>query len=1095
MLCQRRVQFMSRRALGLGGLVSALTLWVSPPLVSVIAAEPDPNPVRVGEPVSQVEFLQPEFLQPEFLYGATILNIEVQAAPREDAAELVRLSGLGVNTPLTQLDAREAVKRLHRLGRFDNVYVYARPVEGGAEVRLLLPPRPRLVSVEVVEVDSIEDADLGDTLGLEIGQDISPNLLAELQTRLQDELTRRGYRGSAVGLALRTVDENGGRQLIGRIDPGPRTRLARLVVRGEPRLPLWQIGRIMGVKEGSPLNLVPLEETTEDLVKELRRRGYLEARARTPIVREKPDSSGFPRADLILDVYGGPLITLRIKGHRSIPRRELLRDLNVLYEQGVSPAALAEARERILTRYTRRGFWQARVEVATRRTPDGDKKEVLFSILEGVPGRVASLSFPGRKALPELALRVSTEQTVERALSGELGRPGANPSTVGDLFGDRSLETPRDSIPPSNTAPDPKIVYIPRAYRAARDAIGDLYRAAGYQTVRVDEPRVRQRERQPSLLDVEIPIQEGVRWQIGALSFSGNTSVPAPKLFELSGLDPGRKGGEAVSFDRIEEGRRRILKHFRDHGFLYATVVESLKPMPARGSFARWSFVDTSSATPLDVRGVCERAAERGDPSCDVELVFRIEEGQQVITRNVVLRHRGKTHRGILRSQIVVEEGELLSEEAMVRTRDNLLRMGIFDRVVVEPSNPQEFSVAKDVVVEVRERQTYAFDLGGGASTGEGVRVFTGFSDRNLFGTALRLQLQARLSYFLPPFLVLFNDEIRDAISDFFNEFTTFERLEYALAAGLSYPRIFGLPPGFSAGLDVTVLRDIDPAFAEDTQNVTLLANYKGFRPWLLGASRPIAVQLRGAYERSDLRCNEVIGRENVCTEPVGVPVPGQRLEETTNYLTAGSRVSIDLRDDPLDPGSGVYAEVRADYAGGLDEQSPSYVSLEGRASAYLPMAPRLTAATSLTIGKIFPLLGPEARDNISPNRRYFAGGRSTVRGYPERTLLPQDAEIEDGNPASTISSGGLAFFALQTELRISVYGPVALAFFWDVGDLYQDGNFSFRTGDRTLANGGGVGLRVATPVGPLVIDVGVPFNQRDETVTDIQLHFAVGTF
>ena len=1050
------------------------------------AGEPDP---ATGMPSAPV---------PPSPFGRTILNIEVRAAPREDPAHLVRMSGLGVNTRFTRVGAREAVKLLHRLGRFDNVFVYAHVVQGGVEIRLAMPPRPRLVSVEVEEVAPIEDTSLEDTLDVRMDQDIAPDILAELENRVRDKLTRLGYRDPSVELTLRTVDGDGGRELAGRIDPGPRTRLDRLVIRGEPRLPLWQVGRIMDIEEGSPLNLEPIEQRTAELIRELRRRGYLEARSRVPIVREKPGARESPRADLVLDVYGGPHVTLRLKGHRSIPRRELFGDLDLLYEQGVSLAGLAEARERILARYTRRGFWQARVEVAARRTSDGQKKEVLFSILEGRPGRVASLSFPGRKALPESALRASTEQTVERALSGELGRPGANPRTVAELFGDRSLSKPRDSTPPSNTAPDPKVVYIPRAYRAARDAIADLYRAAGYQTVRVEEPRVRPRERQPSSLDVEIPVQEGVRWQIGAVSFSGNVAVPAAKLFALSGLELSREEGEAVSFDKIEDGRRRILKHYRDNGFLFASIIESLRPLPSSGRFARWGFVGTSSTARLDVRAACEEAAALRAPACDVELVFQIDEGQQVITRNVILRHRGKTQDGILRSQIVVEEGELLSEEAMARTRDNLLRMGIFDRVVVEPSDPQEVSVAKDVVVELRERKTYAFDLGGGASTGEGVRVFTGFSDGNLFGTALRLQLQARASFFLPPFLVLFNEEVRDRISEFFNEdLSTLERLEYEFAAGLSYPRIFGLPPGFSAGLDVTVLHDVDPAFAETTQNVTLLANYKGFRPQLLGASRPIAVQLRGSYERSELRCNSKIERPELCSQSIPDQMVGPlRLEETTNYLTAGSRVSIDLRDDPLDPGSGAYVEVRADYVGGLDDVSPTYVSFEGRASAYLPLAPRLMAAASLSIGKIFPIGGNEAGDTISPNRRYFAGGRSTVRGYPERTLLPQDTETdEDGNPTSTISSGGLAFFALQTELRIAVYGPVAFALFWDVGDLFRDGNFSFRTGGRALANGGGVGLRVATPVGPLVIDVGVPFNQRDETVTDVQLHFAVGTF
>ena len=334
------------------------------------------------------------------------------------------------------------------------------------------------------------------------------------------------------------------------------------------------------------------------------------------------------------------------------------------------------------------------------------------------------------------------------------------------------------------------------------------------------------------------------------------------------------------------------------------------------------------------------------------------------------------------------------------------------------------------------------------------------------------------------------------------------QRLEYELAAGLSSPRVFGLPAGFSAGFDAILLRDYDPAFAENTQRLTLVGNYKGFRPRLAGAPRPVALQVRTSFERSDLLCNDAIsGRFALCSPPSDFqPDQAFRLEGSNVYLSMGPRVSWDLRNDALDPTAGLYAELTTGANLGFDAQSPNYLSVEGRANVYVPLADRLTFAFAVVFGRLFPLEGvDEDAVDIPINRRFFAGGRSTVRGYAERTLIPQDAQIDPatGQVATTISTGGRSLLALKSELRIKIYGPVALALFYDVGDLWERGIYRFETTQdwsggtvtRTVAHGGGLGLRVTTPIGPLALDFAVPFNKRDPIVNDTQLHFSVGAF
>ncbi len=1039
--------------------------------------------------------------QPERLSGLVIDRIDVQAAPEEDVARILSLSGLEIDAPYSQSRIRRAVKVLYQVGRFENVYVLASRVENAVHLTLKLPPRPRLRELAVEQSEVLGSEDLEQALGWKIGDEVEERDLADRRARVRAALERLGYRQAAVGLALSAIDENGGQKLIVRIDEGPETKLGRIVVSGRPRMPLTELGRIVGIKGGDVLDLTAVQSALGRLHDKYVQRGYLDAKLDDPAVRDTGRvQDGHPIADLLLGVDAGPLVELRFKGNHAVPLRELISAAGILKELGTGKSAIAEARERMLSRYEARGYFRARVEPAARTTGDGSRKQVLFSIDEGRGARVARVRFPGNVELDEGKLRDEVFDAVAQTLSEDLEKPGADPNTIGAIMGDLSVGT-RDTLQPGNVAPDPAAIYVPRAYEAATSAIADLYQAHGYQSVTVGSPVVKDRKG-GALIDVSIPIQPGVRWVVGALSFTGNAAVSSEQLFGLARFpfDPMRTSAVALSFEHVIETQSAIRDHYRNLGYLYANVTYELRQVPVRGSSEPTPYVTTSSTAPLDVREICRRADQAGKDTCDVEVNFRIAEGPQVKAREVIVRGLGNTREGIVNSEIEVEDGQILTESNLSTTRDNLLRVGVFERVSVHPIDEEQVAAEKDVVVEVKEKKRMSAELGAGASTEEGLRVFAGFGDANVLGSALRFQINGKVNYQLPPFLLLYSDEARRDIETFYGQFSTFQKIEYEIAAGLSYPRIFGLPRGFSAGLDLIALRNIDPQFAEDAQVLTLVGDYKGYRPQLLGGPRPLALQLRASLERASLQCNpaSIAGEqasdgEQFCTRD-------NRVEGNTFYTTLGPRVSWDLRDDPIDPHAGAFFELGTDVALGLDPSSPNFLELEGRVNLYAPLADRIIFSASLYGEKIFPLEGEGA--GIPANKRVYDNSR--IRGYPLRTLLPQDVALDsEGQPGSAISRGGLLFTALQTELRFQIYGPLWLAAFYDVGDLFADGAFHLTTETRiaggkivrSLAQGGGIGIRVSTPIGPLAVDFAVPLNKRDPGAQGLTIHFAVGTF
>ena len=353
--------------------------------------------------------------------------------------------------------------------------------------------------------------------------------------------------------------------------------------------------------------------------------------------------------------------------------------------------------------------------------------------------------------------------------------------------------------------------------------------------------------------------------------------------------------------------------------------------------------------------------------------------------------------------------------------------------------------------------------------------------------------------------MLLYSDETRDSIRDFYNTFDAPERLEYEVATGLTYPRIFGLPRGFSAGLDLIVLRDNDPAYAESSRILTLVGTYRGFKPRLFGAERPLALQLRTNVSWSDLVCNPALPRPELCS--ASFTSPNARVEGTSVYASVGPRVTFDLRNDTLDPSAGAYFEVRSDFERALDRQSPDLLRLEGRVNVYVPTPLRsLVLALAFRAGEVLALEDVSSSD-VPVNRRFFAGGRSTVRGYPEQSLFPQDTAIgANGQPLNDLSAGGLIFFAVKSELRWAIAAPLSIAAFYDVGDVYERSRFTLSTDavlpdgtiqTRRVAQGIGLGIRYATPVGPLALDFAVPITRRGNDPGQVKWwpHFSIGGF
>jgi len=111
----------------------------------------------------------------------------------------------------------------------------------------------------------------------------------------------------------------------------------------------------------------------------------------------------------------------------------------------------------------------------------------------------------------------------------------------------------------------------------------------------------------------------------------------------------------------------------------------------------------------------------------------------------------------------------------------------------------------------------------------------------------------------------------------------------------------------------------------------------------------------------------------------------------------------------------------------------------------------------------------------LSPSLRFFAGGDNNLRGYGYESISPTDA--------SGALTGAKYIATSSLEYQYRVYGNWWGAVFYDVGDAFNE--------TMDLKRGTGVGVRWASPVGPIRLDFawGLDATPGDE----FQVHFTLG--
>ena len=187
-----------------------------------------------------------------------------------------------------------------------------------------------------------------------------------------------------------------------------------------------------------------------------------------------------------------------------------------------------------------------------------------------------------------------------------------------------------------------------------------------------------------------------------------------------------------------------------------------------------------------------------------------------------------------------------------------------------------------------------------------------------------------------------------------------------------------------------------------------------------------------------------------------------------------------DTRDDLLDPTSGLFLDVALTPTFGAGSDQLLFAKAAAGGSAYYGFGPddRFVLAGRSRIGSIVG----ERTEAVPADRRFYAGGGGSIRGYEFQRVGPLD---EDNEPL-----GGRSLLELGGEVRVRLTEEIGAVPFIDGGTVFDS---PYPDMDETLRWAAGLGVRYFTGFGPLRLDVAFPLNPRDDVDDVFQFYVSFG--
>lgn len=407
-----------------------------------------------------------------------------------------------------------------------------------------------------------------------------------------------------------------------------------------------------------------------------------------------------------------------------------------------------------------------------------------------------------------------------------------------------------------------------------------------------------------------------------------------------------------------------------------------------------------------------------------------LDPGPRLRFGRLVIEGRDRMREDRIRAIAGLPEGEVFSPLEVARATSRLRRSGVFKSATLTEDKRVTTPGLLGFTATLVEEKRRRYTFGAEIASFEGLRLTGAWLHRNLLRGGERLEINGAIT----------NIGVQKGGTDY--------------QLGISFDRPATFTPDTSLGFGLTVAHLNEADFTADLFGATAALNHV--------FSESLTARAGFAYNYAAI------------TDPAG--------RETYRTLSLPISVTWDRRDSKTDATKRFYiqAEVKPFLGFGITD-SGTRLKLDLRGYKALDKGQRFVLAARFQAGAVLGAsLAGTPRDDL-----FYSGGGGTVRGQPYQSLGINFLKDLSGVSYQT---GGKQFLAASLEARTKVTEKIGIVGFVDIGRVDFDGFF------KDAGNwhaGAGLGVRYATGVGPIRLDLAVPVGGK--TGEGLQIYVGLG--
>jgi outer membrane protein insertion porin family len=585
------------------------------------------------------------------------------------------------------------------------------------------------------------------------------------------------------------------------------------------------------------------------------------------------------------------------------------------------------------------------------------------------------------------------------------------------------------------------------------ERVRQAYRDRGYFKAQTSEPTTHVRNAgglnpftlRPSKgkrIDILMPVEEGARYKLAAINFTGNAHVPNVKALRAQFA---QKDGEWFNATMFSKGLDQLRKSYGSLGYINMVA----NPVPS---------IDEANKT--------------------ITLNIDIDEGKPYYVSRIEFTGNTITRDKVIRRELLLEEGQIYNSQRWELSILRLNQLNYFEPLKAEQDsesrqNAEDGTV--DLLLKLKEKGKNSIGLNGGISGLSGTFIGLNYETNNFLGLGETLSVQANIG-----------------------------DLSRTISFGFTEPYLRDKPISVGAQIFATKY-DFNPSKSQSTTGATgnlsaaqqsLLTNYNQSTTGLtLSASEPLRhlwartgvtrVGLSYSLSRSSVTTFNQNTTNVFQTLAFRSGVAGQNQLSGIISSVVTPSFSFSSLDRAVGPHNGKDFNVSMQVAG--VGGNVKYVSPIASYRQFFPMKGlKVNREGHNVLGYRLQLahitgFGGEV---APPTHRLYAGGEQDLRGFDTRsvspyTFIPNNVQFTLTNPDGTsvplnpanpalgpviiplpiyrlVQIGGDTQFIANLEYRIPIINQVTFAFFTDFGLDFdaQAGQLRQSTAGNSLISG-----------------------------------------